>query len=112
MAKIILYHGTDTNNLEKILKEGIKPRGNSKGNWVHADLYSNNKLIYLTDTYAWYYSVNQANEDNENCTVLQIEVDTNNLYCDEDLFMQAQNEIKKEVFNEIVRLEKLKMGWC
>ena len=22
MAKIILYHGTDTNNLEKILKEG------------------------------------------------------------------------------------------
>tara|TARA_R100001443_G_scaffold487_6_gene2021 strand:- start:1121 stop:1840 length:720 start_codon:yes stop_codon:yes gene_type:complete len=106
MAKIILYHGTDTDNLEKILKEGIKPRGTNKGNWAHAGLYSNNKLIYLTDTYAWYYAVNQANHDNKNCTVLQVEVDTDDLYCDEDLFMQASTKEKKEVFDEIVRLEK------
>ncbi len=106
--KLTLYHGTDTDNLDNILTNGIVPRGTSKGNWVHADLYSNNKLIYLTDTYAWYYSINQANEDNENCTVLQVEVDTDKLYCDEDLFMQASNEIKKKVFEEIVRLEKLK----
>jgi hypothetical protein len=101
-----LYHGTDAQYLDNILKNGIVPRGTSKGNWEHADLYSNPDLVYLTDCYAFYYSTMQVTEDQKDSLILKIEVDESKLCLDEDLIMQLPEKGRRNAFERIVRTNK------
>ena len=101
-----LYHGTDAQYLDDILKNGIVPRGTSKGNWEHANLFSNPNMIYLTDCYAFYYSGMQVNENQKDSLILKIEVDEDKLYCDEDLIMQLSEEDRKFAYKKIIMTNK------
>ena len=101
-----LYHGTDAQYLDDILKNGIVPRGTSKGNWQHADLFSNPNMIYLTDCYAFYYSAMQVTDNQKDSLVLKIEVDENDLCCDEDILMQVNNKDKRFAFEKITETNK------
>jgi len=91
--KVILYHGTNTANLKKILKDGICPRGNNEGNWEHT-IRSRNDMVYLTNSYAVYFAMCSMSEDDMHSmvvdpVVLEVEVDTKSLYPDEDFMEQA-----------------------
>jgi uncharacterized protein YnzC (UPF0291/DUF896 family) len=101
-----LYHGTDAQYLDDILKNGIVPRGTSKGNWQHADLFSNPNMIYLTDCYAFYYSAMQVTDNQKDSLVLKIEVDENDLCCDEDILMQVNEKDKRVAFEKIIETNK------
>jgi len=103
---INLYHGTDAQYLDSILKNGIVPRGTSKGNWEHANLYSNPNMVYLTDCYAFYYSGMQVTENQKDSLILKIEVDEDKLCCDEDLLMQVGNKDKKFAYEKIIKNNK------
>ena len=92
-GKVVLYHGTNTNNLDKILKDGLYPRGNSEGNWTHT-IRSRNDMVYLTNSYAVYFAICSIGEDDMydgfvKPVVLEVEVDACNLYPDEDFMEQA-----------------------
>jgi len=101
-----LYHGTDAQYLDDILKNGIVPRGTSKGNWEHANLFSNPNMIYLTDCYAFYYSGMQVNENQKDSLILKIEVDEDKLCCDEDFLMNCGEKNKRFAFEKIVKENK------
>ena len=103
---INLYHGTDAQYLDDILKNGIVPRGTSKGNWEHSNLYSNPEMVYLTDCYAFYYSTMQATDNQKESLVLKIEVDESKLCLDEDLIMQLPEKGRRDAFERIVRTNK------
>ena len=113
IMKKILYHGTNAEYLDDILKKGIVPRRTSKGNWEHANLFSNPNMIYLTDCYAFYYSGMQNSENQKDSLILKIEVEENKLCCDEDLIMQLSNKDKKFAFEKIIETnKKLKIVSC
>lgn len=87
--KVILYHGTNTDNLDKILEDGLCPRGNNKGNWEHT-IRSRNDMVYLTNSYAVYFAMCSIPKDSKaSPVVLEVEVDTKSLYPDEDFMEQA-----------------------
>ena len=104
--KKILYHGTNAEYLDDILKKGIVPRGTSKGNWEHANLFSNPNMIYLTDCYAFYYSGMQSSENQKDSLILKIEVEENKLCCDEDFLMNIGDKNKRFAFEKIVKENK------
>jgi hypothetical protein len=98
--KVILYHGTNTDNLDKILQDGLCPRGNNKGNWEHT-IRSRNDMVYLTNSYAVYFAMCSIPEDSKaSPVVLEVEVDTKSLYPDEDFLEQATrtNEMWQDYF--------------
>ena len=107
-----LYHGTNAEHLESIFKKGIVPRGTSKGNWQHADLYSNQNMVYLTDCYAFYYSGMcslsdvKENDSKANSAILKIEVDEDKLCCDEDFLMNCGEKNKRFAFEKIIETNK------
>ena len=98
--KVILYHGTNTDKLDKILEDGLCPRGDNKGNWEHT-IRSRNDMVYLTNSYAVYFAMCSIPEDSKaNPVVLEVEVDTKSLYPDEDFLEQATrtNEMWQDYF--------------
>ena len=104
---VVLYHGTNTNNLDKILKDGLYPRGNSEGNWTHT-IRSRNDMVYLTNSYAVYFAMCSIGEDDMHDgfvkpVVLEVEVDACNLYPDEDFMEQAtrNNAMWQDYFDSI-----------
>ena len=106
--KVVLYHGTNTANLNKILKDGLCPRGNKGGNWEHT-IGSRNDMVYLTNSYAVYFAMcsmsNLAILESENemlvdPVVLEVEVDTKNLYPDEDFMEQATRTYFRDNISE------------
>lgn len=84
---MILYHGTDSKNLEAILKNGLLPRKDT-GNQVYGgDLASNPNFIYLT----WWNPVAHAYSIDENSPVIiRVDVDETDLYPDEDFVERVQ----------------------
>ena len=53
---MLLYHGTDTGNLKRILADGIRPRpANGFGNWDTAP--SLEGFVYLTTAFAPFYAM-------------------------------------------------------
>jgi hypothetical protein len=78
---MILYHGTDSKNLESILANGLLPRKET-GNIVYTGgLASNQDFTYLTryNPVAHAYSI-----DENKPVILKVDVDENDLYPDED----------------------------
>jgi hypothetical protein len=87
-----LYHGTSRKYLDKILKEGLKPRG-KKGtnNWKHS-VGSNPNTVYLTNAYAIYFAHVASDDDEDDMVVLEIETAKLNpflLMPDEDFLEQV-----------------------
>lgn len=87
-----LFHGTSDRHLDAIIKDGLKPRGKSKGNWKHTIL-SNPKAVYLTEAYALHYALCATDPGNgDRLAILEIDADTINeplLAPDEDFLEQA-----------------------
>jgi len=85
---MILYHGTSGANVEKILKEGIRPRGKRQGNWKVESRFDS---VYLTNLYAPYYAIMAFDEDDSPLerAVFEVDVDEQRLFPDEDFLEQA-----------------------
>lgn len=90
-----LYHGTSSNHLNDITKNGILPRGDRPSVWqAHPSL---NKHVYLTDAYPIYFAMN-AVEGDEDLLVVEVDVDhllEANFYPDEDFIAQAMMQQAK-----------------
>lgn len=111
---MIIYHGTNTKNLESILKEGIKPRLNKKSNWDTGIGRSRKDLVYLTTCYAPYYAYSSCKKD-EKGVILKLDIDETKvkLYPDEEfLFDCLRKNINgretKEVIKEYNRINPKK----
>lgn len=85
---MILYHGTSTQFLPRILKEGLLPREVTRmaSHW-EGDVESKPDLVYLTTAYPVYFAI-QACEEPYNPVVLQVSVSMKSLYPDEDFLAQ------------------------
>jgi hypothetical protein len=101
----LLYHGTGGRNLASILKNGIKPRGRSKGNW---EQYPSRKdLVYLSAAYAPYFAWHSV-ESVGSERALIVEVDAGRL-CessilpDEDFIAQCMAQQLKVSISSIHR---------
>lgn len=97
---MILYHGTKFSAWEKIKEEGLIPRSQGAGsNWEHT-VESDPDTIYLTDAYAFYFSLMSVNNSSTNESAVVLEIDTNKLnnkkfVADEDALEQA-SRLSKE----------------
>ncbi len=91
--KIKLYHGTSTVYLPMIKKHGLIPRYNSKSNWKTK---SRPDMIYLTSAYPIHFAEHAINEHGGKPVVLEVEVDVNRLYPDEDFLEQATRGMSDE----------------
>ena len=89
-----LYHGTSIKNLESILANGLRPRGDSPGHWE--DYPSRPDMVYLTTAYPFFFGLNTRDDDKTGTTrhtklVIEIEstqLDQDLLYPDEDFVVQ------------------------
>lgn len=81
---MILFHGTSTEHLPRILKEGLQPRNVTKqaSNWKD-DVESKPDLVYLTTAYPVYFAA-AATEEEYKPVVIKVCVDEDDLYPDED----------------------------
>lgn len=78
---MILYHGTDANNLDSILKNGLLGRKHTGKQVFDGNLESNENFTYLT----WFNPVAHAYSANEfSPAILKVDVDEKVLYPDED----------------------------
>ena len=121
---MILYHGTSEEHLDAILAHGLKPRGqeNKNSNWDHT-VKSRKGHVYLTSSYAFYFSHCAAKAEGGKGVVLEIELtdeDTAKLYPDEDFIAQAQehnDKVRGESRGNLlartrrVKLEDFKNSW-
>jgi hypothetical protein len=104
--KLQLFHGTSKKNAEQIEKEGFKI-GKSY-NWR---VHSKEGFVYLSLAYAPFYCIN-ADPKGEGLAIIKVEVDTDNLYPDEDYIMYALGKPKytqKDLNN--INFEGLKSLW-
>lgn len=85
---MILYHGTSYSRYKRILKAGaITPRGRRKSIWD--DNPSHPRMVYLTNAYATHYALAALTSDKDKVVVLEVDVDEDDLYPDEDFLEQA-----------------------
>ena len=84
---MILYHGTDSKNLDSILKHGLLPRKDT-GNQVYTgDLASNADFTYLT---RWNPIAHAYFIDENSPVILKVDVDESDLFPDEDFIERMQ----------------------
>jgi len=83
-----LYHGTTSLRLQSILADGIRPRSTTGGNY--SKYPSRPDLIYLTQSFPFYFGVNAiapGNLDVEKVLVLEVDGDKLN----HDLFLPDED---------------------
>ncbi len=102
---ITLYHGTSFQHWQSIKKNGLLPRGqlDTDGNW-EGDVISKPELVYLTTAYPVYFALQAAGEDH-NLLVLEVEVEVEDLYPDEDFIAYA---LKQKPFADLPLAEVIK----
>lgn len=100
---MILYHGTSTKHLDKMLTEGIKPTGVTgvKSLW---EVESAKDRVYLTSTYALYFAIHAAMKDDCDAVVIEVDVDENQLIPDEDFLAQVKY---KDSEHDLITLTEL-----
>lgn len=87
----MLYHGTSSKNIGRILNDGISPRGDLGVESTWDEHPSKEDKAYLTTAYAFFFAINAAS-DEEKAVVFEIDetrLDTSNLYPDEDFICDA-----------------------
>ncbi len=84
-----LVHGTTTRHLDQILKEGLRPRWSRESVWENCP--SNPRMVYLSSAYALHYAMNSIGSIGEadDCLLVEVEVNKQFLYPDEDFYAQA-----------------------
>jgi hypothetical protein len=84
-----LYHGTDANNTESILKGGILPRGDLQP--THPHMPSHPGMVYLTDAFAIEYG--RMASGGHDIVVFEVRTENviDNLYPDEDALLDKDN---------------------
>ena len=116
MAKSIpthLYHGTSSRWLKNILKVGLEPRGShpARDNWKHVAHRSHRRCVYLTDSYAPYFSHNTCRNEDE-AVIIEIRLDSlnqTNLYPDEDFLEQitrGRDELSGDMSSRTIAYRK------
>jgi len=85
---MILYHGTSTEHLEAILRDGLQSRRATQrpSNWL-GQIESKPGFVYLSDAYPVYYANNPAlghEKLNSHILIIKVNVDESDLYPDED----------------------------
>ncbi len=85
----MLYHGTSSRHLSKILAEGIRPRHRKNSVWDCASIDSH---VYMTEAYALHYA-GAAADDKDNLLIAEIDPDEldrhGTKYPDEDFLAQV-----------------------
>ena len=114
---MLLYHGTSAKHLESVLTNGLRPRGDGKGNWE--EYPSRDDMVYLTNSYAFYFAA--CAESDDDSRVLVVEIDTDRLapqrfYPDEDYIarrvMREQGLPLEQVHHQFKeRLEEFREQW-
>jgi len=86
---MILYHGTSIKNADKIMDEGFKDRVDAGiDNWTHT-ISSHKGFVYLTLVYPFYFAQAAAQEGDKKASIIQVEVNDEDIYPDEDFLLQA-----------------------
>lgn len=91
-----LYHGTSERYVESILRNGLTPRGNRKGNWAHT-VTSNGRAVYLTVAYPLHFAKGCV-QGNERLALFEVDTDFlpyDLLAPDEDFLEQATRDDPK-----------------
>jgi hypothetical protein len=102
--KLILYHGTSAANAKKILKEGF--RLGKKTNWK---VKSKPGFIYLSKAYAPFFAMNCKGSM---LALVQVAVDTDDLYPDDDALMHMLGKpMYSQTDLDAVNFEKFKEYW-
>lgn len=104
--KITLFHGTSEANAKEIEQHGFEP--NKKYNWR---VKSKEGFVYISQAYSPFYAMN-SDPDGDGLALIKVEVDTDDLYPDEDYIMYAIGKPKytQEDLDK-VNLEGLKNLW-
>ncbi len=95
-----LYHGTSSDHLDSILKHGLQPRGQKKGNWK--EFPSRPDMVYLTTTFAPYF----ATMSGGNPLIVEIDLEQLDkcfLYPDEDYISALCKAAKQKISHETIR---------
>ena len=105
--KIQLYHGTTTENADRIMREGFKDRVKAKrSNWT-GKVKSMQGFIYLTTAYPFYFAQCSAKAGDKSASIIKVVVETHDLYPDEDYIRYANRNL--ETFNpDEINLEDYK----
>jgi len=133
IESIILYHGTSSFYLERILKEGLKPRKNTGVNtWKAAgpDMVSNSEKIYLgtrrmaemrgesaINLHSYYNKSKISNILDGKCYVVlfELEVDANKLVPDEDSHKSTWHEslitLHSCAYEGVIPSERIRKTW-
>lgn len=91
-----LYHGTSTEHLESILRDGIQPRQVTglPSNWER-DVPTMPGYVWLTAAYAVYYAVEAAREGHD-AVILRVDWDRLKLFPDEDFIAGHTSDNTRE----------------
>lgn len=105
--KKIFYHGTSEKNAKQIEKEGFKT--DIKYNW---NVKSKRGFVYLSLAYAPYYAMN-TKYNKEKLALIKVEVDTKDLYPEDDFVMSKLFFKTKYTQKDIdkINLKQLKHFW-
>lgn len=110
---LILYHGTTSKYLKRILREGIKPRNETKlkSNWDGQGIPSRPDLVYLTTCYAAYYASMATTRKCDKSVVFKLEInpDEMTLLPDEEFIYNALRTNAK-IKHQEKSIENLKMS--
>lgn len=91
-----VYHGTSERYADKIIGEGLIPRGFQNGNWAHT-VPSNNRAVYFTTAYGLHFAKNCA-KGTERLAVFEFDLDMLDpelLAPDEDFLEQVTRQDPK-----------------
>lgn len=81
---MILYHGTSTKVMDKILEEGIQPRDVTGISTWEGDIASRPGLVYLTSCYPVFYGQSAVGKLGGKIVIFMVDIQTGVLYPDED----------------------------
>jgi len=119
---IILYHGTSTLFLDAILKEGLKPRKETGiSNWIppfesHPDFVYLGTMEEVKTVGGKGYTEDMTN-DKGHQVIIEIEVDTKNLYPDTDIMKEVDTwyesliEVRTCAYKGSIKPERIRKIW-
>lgn len=96
---IRLCHGTSWQHYENICRYGIRPRGEAPSMWP--DCPSHPDRVYLSNAYSFHFAASAAGHK-EDLLVVEVEVDIDDLYPDEDYLAQAAPEATCNIYPDII----------
>ena len=113
-----VYHGSSSEHLQFIRKNGISPRGERETNWE--DFPSKSEMVYFSTAYPWYFALAGIDVDKiEKAVAFEVELeslDQELIYPDEDFIGQCLSRQfgvpVAEVHDEVCKnMEEYRRHW-